>query len=323
MRKSNEVLDSLKEFQLEIVDNVSNQMRKHTYGQLSKVAYEGFGDTIYAIDKKVENQLENFMEKFSRNIGPSVLVSEGIGVKLFGTNDKEKCKYLVAIDLIDGTRGIMYNINPAWSLAGVAPYKPDVSLKDIEVAVQTEIPTTNHYKHRILSAIKGQGATGTERNLFSGEAESFKPQPSRAKNLKGGFAMLTKFFEGSKTKTSEIEEELFRRLNLIEPGKAVTFDDQYISSGGQFARLNMGGYRFCGDIRPPFTQGLCAHPYDVCTKLISDENGVPITDMYGKPLDVPLEKEADVAWLGYANRDIQRQVEPVLLDILKEKVPNY
>jgi hypothetical protein len=64
--------------------------------------------------------------------------------------------------------------------------------------------------------------------------------------------------------------------------------------------------------------GHCCHPYDVCTKLIAEEAGVVITDAVGGPLEVPLDTETNVAWVGYANRHLQAQIEPVLGELLRE-----
>jgi len=62
--------------------------------------------------------------------------------------------------------------------------------------------------------------------------------------------------------------------------------------------------------------GHACHPYDVCTSLIAEEVGVEITDGRGQPLDVPLDTTTDVSWIGYANKAIRAEVEPLLLRIL-------
>ena len=47
------------------------------------------------------------------------------------------------VDPIDGTREIMYDKRAAWSLAAVAPNRgPDTRLRDVEVSVMTELPTS-------------------------------------------------------------------------------------------------------------------------------------------------------------------------------------
>ncbi len=55
----------------------------------------------------------------------------------------------------------MYDKRAAWALAGVAPNKgPGTRLRDIEVAVMTELPTSKMAYRDVLWAIKGQGARG-------------------------------------------------------------------------------------------------------------------------------------------------------------------
>jgi hypothetical protein len=46
---------------------------------------------------------------------------------------------------------------------------------------------------------------------------------------------------------------------------------------------------------------------------------VIVTDVHGGPLDVPLNVDADVAWVGYANASIRTQIEPILQEALHEQ----
>ena len=70
------------------------------------------------------------------------------------------------VDPIDGTRGIMYDKRSAWSVAGVAPnHGPDTRLRDIEIAVMTELPTSKMGSADVLWAIKGKGAHGRRVDL--------------------------------------------------------------------------------------------------------------------------------------------------------------
>ena len=64
---------------------------------------------------------------------------------------------------------------------------------------------------------------------------------------------------------------------------------------------------------------LCCHPYDLCTELIGRECGVIVTDEQGGPLSAPLDVDADVSWVGYANRALRTTVEPVLLQALRDR----
>ena len=57
----------------------------------------------------------------------------------------------------------------------------------------------------------------------------------------------------------------------------------------------------------------------MCTALIAEERGVIVTDAYGRRLDVPLNVDAEVAWAGYANPRVRAQMEPLLLQALRER----
>ena len=91
----------------------------------------------------------------------------------------------------------------------------------------------------------------------------------------------------------------------------------------------MSGHdRFVADLRPLLGQvlanrgqrlGICCHPYDICAALIATERGVIVTDAHGHPLDAPLNVETDVAWVGYANEHIRRQIEPLLQAALRRR----
>jgi hypothetical protein len=65
--------------------------------------------------------------------------------------------------------------------------------------------------------------------------------------------------------------------------------------------------------------GHCCHPYDLCTRFIAEVAGAIITAPDGGPLQAPLDTETNVAWLGYANRELQTHIEPVLRDLIRSK----
>ena len=104
------------------------------------------------------------------------------------------------VDPIDGTRGIMYDKRPAWSLAGVAPNKGAATrLSDIEVAVMTELPTSKMGFADVLSAIKGQGVQATRVDLRNGAEQAMHFQPSTATSIDHGFASICDFFPAPKS----------------------------------------------------------------------------------------------------------------------------
>lgn len=290
-------------------------------------------DTIYAIDTAVEPILEEFCREWSRTV-PLVLVAEGIegdggveGIKVFPEGARESDAVIrLLVDPIDGTRGIMYDKRPAWSLAGVAPNKgAGTRLRDIEAAVMIELPTSKMGYADVISAVRGSGMRAQREE--TGDRPRFVAlslRPSEAQTIDHGFASISNFFPGTKVLASQVMEHLVG--GLIGPAdvtRATVFEDQYISTGGQFFELIAGHDRFNADLRPLFyraqgmPQGMCCHPYDCAALLIAEEAGVIITDGDGQPLDAPMDVTTGVSWIGYANSRLRARIEPVLLAYLR------
>jgi hypothetical protein len=181
----------------------------------------------------------------------------------------------------------------------------------------------------VVWASAGKGARAERWNRLTGEKKSLTLRPSRAPSIAHGFAMISRFFPGAREELADIDEEIVRgALGPVRKGKAHCFEDQYICSGGQLYELMSGKDRFVADIRPlmePVLEsrgmalGICCHPYDLCTELIAREMGVIVTNETGQPLSARLNVEDNVSWVGYANEDIRRQIEPLLQNVLRER----
>ena len=130
---------------------------------VSAVAADGLGggDTIYAIDRVSEEAFVEGLGELARD-EPLCLVAEGLpghALPLPPGTREEDCRWRLLVDPIDGTRGLMYQKRSAWLLTGVAPNRgPDTRLRDIVLAVQTEIPLLKQHLCDELWAIRGQGA---------------------------------------------------------------------------------------------------------------------------------------------------------------------
>jgi len=324
------ILNRVIELHQHIRDVTIESRDKQSREELSRIAEQGSGDVVYGIDKPGEDLLASYCKNWVKEDGTSfVLVSEATGKSVFPANiAEEDAKYRIIVDPIDGTRPLMYDLDSAWVLTGVAPNKGDqTSLEDIEIAVQTEIPRTYSNRNSIMYAVRG-GEVVIGR-LQKGEiVDQTIPTPSKATTIAHGFAMLAKPFRAAKGTLGEIEERVFREiLGPVQKGVADVFDDQYISAAGHMYNLITGKWRFVGDLRPLTEKvlnrrgeelGLCSHPYDLCTKLIAEQLGVIITDLHGRKLNAPLDTTTDVGMLGYANEHIRQEVEPVLMKVLEE-----
>jgi fructose-1,6-bisphosphatase/inositol monophosphatase family enzyme len=323
----NNLLGPLRKVHEQVRDAVISSCERSALEALSRVDDDqSSGDTLYAIDRISENALIDLFEREIASIDPLVLIGEGLPggqVVLPSGTDENDALWRVIVDPIDGTREIMYQKRSAWVLTGVAPNRgPETNLQDIVLALQTEIPTLKQHLSDSLWAIRGSGANAERYDRLSGQRCSVELKPSTATSIRHGFSMVSRFFPGAREELAAIDEEIVRgALGEVQPGKAHCFEDQYLSTGGQLYELIAGHDRFIADLRPlmelllnrrGLAFGICCHPYDICTELIAREVGVIITDARGEPLQSPLDVETNVAWAGYANRQIQQEIEPLL-----------
>ena len=272
---------------------------------MAAVTGASVADTIYGIDKVTDDALVAWFEEH----WPAVeLVSEGLDDPVtIGTP-----RWTVIVDPIDGTRGLMYDKRPAWSLAAAAPHGG--RLRDVVAAAMTELPTTKQWASDQLSGVRGEGLRAERVDVRTGTRAPLTVRPSDATDLEHGFAQITKFFPPAKVELATIERMLFDRL-----GAGVVFDDEYIASGGELHELIAGHDRFVADVRPIVDPAaLACHPYDLCTAMLLQEVGGVVADPWGDPLDAPLDTTSSVAWAGYANRALHELIAPVLADVLAE-----
>jgi len=328
-----ELLEPLKRLHRLIRNRVVEECERSSVAHLSQVVADDEGDTIFAVDRVSEELLIEFIEREIASNVPVVMIAEGIEggkVVLPRGADEVDAVWRILVDPIDGTRGLMYQKRSAWVLTGVAPNNDDAtSLGDIELAIQTEIPLVKQHLSDVLWAVKGEGFSAERYNRISGETFPVHLSPSKAETISQGYATISRFFPGYRGELAEIDDEVVARaLGAPKEGKAQCFEDQYISTGGQLYELIAGHDRFIADLRPLMRGrsaagypelSICCHPYDLATELIAREAGVIVTGADGDPLDAPMNVEADVAWIGYANRTVSEHVEPHLTAILHER----
>ncbi|MBC8163502.1 MAG: inositol monophosphatase [Roseiflexaceae bacterium] len=327
------LLERIRAVQAAIRDAVVAACEQSALEQLSAVVAEEAGDTIFAIDRVSEQVLLEHFHQLAAE-WPMVLIAEGLGATgvavLTPSGSPEDAAIRVIVDPIDGTRGLMYQKRSAWILTGVAQNHGEAtSLADIELAVMTEIPLVRQHLCDTLWAVRGQGGQAERLNRLNGERQPLVLRPSRAATIAQGFGGLARFFPGARGVLAAIDDEIhFQVLGVPPTGKALAFEDQYISSGGQLYELLVGHDRWIADLRPlvnpllrerGFPPGMCCHPYDLCTELIAREAGVIVTDALGGQLAARLDVESDLAWMGFANSAIRDQVAPALAAALRER----
>ena len=327
-----ELLPAILELHDRIRTSVVAACERQSSEAMAEIAQDDAGDTIYAVDKVSEETLIEGLSELARS-EPLVLIAEGLpneGLVLPEGRAERDCKWRLLVDPIDGTRGLMYQKRPAWILTGVAPNRGvDTRLRDIELAVQTEIPLVKQHLCDQLWAQRGAGATARRINRLTGQSSALTPRPSGADTIAHGFASVSRFFPGARDVLAAIDDEIALAVGgPAVAGKAICFEDQYISTGGQLYELMLGHDRFIADIRPllhtellarGMQHPLCCHPYDLCTVLIAEELGVAITNANGDVMDTPLDLETDVSWVGYANERLRKRIEPVLRAALQRR----
>ena len=248
--------------------------------EMAGVAKWTSADAIYEIDTAVEPAIVGYCEAWAREM-PLVLIAEGIGPAgeegklVLPRGSAEAAAHVrIIMDPIDGTRGLMYDKRPGWFLAGVAPNKGDgTRLSDVFAAVQVELPVTKQAAADVLWAVRGQGAKGVREEVRGAGAAGFRKMhdlviaPSRAENIEHGFATVANFFPGTKEMAAQLMEEIARAcVGETDGRRAIVFDDQYITTGGQFYELMVGHDRFIADLRPLFYKlrgmavGMSVHP---------------------------------------------------------------
>lgn len=294
---------------------------------------DGEGDTIYSVDRISETVLVGLFEREIATRAPILLIAEGLpdGKAILPRGKKESdAVWRIIADPIDGTRSLMYQKRSGWILTGAARNRGEATcLADIELAVQTEVPLLKQHLCDTLWAFRGSGVTAERLNRFTGARARFVPQPSTAKSLAHGFGSVARFFSGGRDILAAIDDEIsLAATTRVRKGKAFSFEDQYLSTGGQLYELMVGHDRFLADLRPllqpilkerGLPSGLCCHPYDLCTELIAREAGVLVSNEKGLPLSSPLNVDAELSWTGYANDHIKSFVHPILRLALEQR----
>lgn len=287
------------------------------------VGHEG-GDTIFAIDRQVEPIIERAVERWPGACKPLVLIAEGMGddgVKRWGSGAP---KFKLIIDPIDGTRGLMYDKRSAWFIAAVCPGSA-TSVADAIASVIVELPAS---KAGYVDSFRAAGARLTAvRDAVAGSAkpQALSCRTSGAATLLNGFGQVSNFFPNTKVIAAELMQRIADATIDNHTSGATVFDDQYISTAGQFVELMTGHDRFCCDLRPLFYRalglppGLECHPYDVAGMLCAKNAGVILTDGLGNELRPPLDVFTGVHWCGYANEQLRAAIEPVIVDFFREK----
>ncbi len=295
------------------------------------------GDTIFHIDKVAEDRLHAAFAAWPDRLKPILLYGEGLEEdgSLVGAA-AETPKLAILIDPIDGTRNLMYDKRAAWFIAAAAPWaghRPTTN--DIRASVLIELPPSKAGFADSFLQSEGQALIAQRETLHDGTSQRWAPKASQAETLDFGFAQVSNFFPGTKLLASGLMEHIAGNVSTsLRIGESLIFEDQYLSSAGQFVELMCGHDRFCCDLRPlfhrikakedpAFRSGVECHPYDIGGLRLAEAAGVILTDGFGEPLQAPFDCSTGIHWCGYANQHIRDLVEPHIQFWLSEKLAQH
>ena len=191
----------------------------------------------------------------SRGDWPCLLVAEGLGqdgrrVLPDGTRE-EDVEIVVIVDPIDGTRGLMMQKRPAWVLTGVAPYRTDARRWPTSSwPCRPRSRSSNRTCATRCGRSRAAASTANASIASPATRRPLAPRPSRATTIDQGFGGVTRFFPGARAELAAIDDEVVEAvLGPTVKGRALAFEDQYISNAGQLYELpwaTTAGWPSCG-----------------------------------------------------------------------------
>lgn len=285
--------------------------------ELAAIVRHGAGDTTFGIDVPAEALVER---AFSDSPVRVSLTCEGLGHRVFGPSGGPP--WHVLMDPLDGSRELALDKRSAWILSGIAPPCERPTLGDITWALQTEVPASRQASGVTVTAAVGKGAVQEEWDLRSGSRIPRSPtslSASRARSVRGGFAVFIDYFAGHHALTGLLADKVLSTALQSSRGlDDPIFNDQYLSTAGVLYCLASGKYRFAADVRPLIDlalaqptakSALCAHPYDLAAFLVATEAGVILRDPAGHGLQYPFDTVTDCSYVAFANDGIQAEME--------------
>ncbi|MFB6317302.1 inositol monophosphatase family protein [Saccharicrinis sp. FJH54] len=311
-----QVIETIKGIHFKIVKEISNKVHSNYNPNIISEDIEVGGDISYDIDVKAESIIIDTLSNLKGDYSIT-LVMEGLGEKEIRSGNGKG--YKIIFDPIDGTREIMYDKRSAWILTGISEIS-STSLKNINVAIQTEIPTKKQDSFSFLIGIRNKGSFEEiySKSTFNLVSSKKRLKTSDSEQLKDGFVCFPNPFPGTKIQIAKSYETFYKKIfPKSNVNDAKVFSDEYISSGGQIYLLASGRYRIVADIRA-FVQNdinsLCCHPYDICTGLIATEAGAILIDLKNNRIEYPLDTATNCDWIGFSNYAIYEKYCNELLE---------
>jgi fructose-1,6-bisphosphatase/inositol monophosphatase family enzyme len=300
---------------------------------LARPVGQGKGDVTFGLDAPAEAVLDRWLAEQAA-CGPLSLLTEDSGWRHLGPAGAlpgfDHGGPRIAVDPIDGTRNLMAELRPAWtvvSFAGPGPAEPRLS--ELAGGIIAEIPTRGAALYRVLAAARGGGTRLEERDAATGRPLAQGPLRADGDDrVDHGYFPVFRYKPDLRPAIARLEAALFARLAEREGADPRSvYDDQYISNAGQLALLALGTYRAVFDPRALAAARLgmttvTSKPYDVAGAILcAEEAGAVVRAADGGALDFPLDAETPVSFAGYANPATRARVEPCWLWALAAELP--
>lgn len=269
-------------------------------GDHSVVRTEG-GDEVFGVDARAEAALESALGALAD--WPGTLVVEGSDTAVSICDPSGPWRYIC--DPVDGSRVYLAGKRSAWFLVGAGAGAR--TLEDLEVGVAVEIPTPAAARGLVAWAVRGDLVEACLDDLVGDDGpEPVVLSPRTGAAVDRAFVSVVRGMHRPRTPLAQWEDDALGHLD------SVTFEDAYLSTGGQMMGLATGADAAVLDPRPLVggAHGLCAHPYDLAAIVLARAAGVVVEALPPGPLDVALDTTTDVAWAGYANEMIAAALRP-------------
>jgi fructose-1,6-bisphosphatase/inositol monophosphatase family enzyme len=298
---------------------------KGSLDELSRQAGTGAGDVTYGIDVPAEDAVSEWFEEVARSSSLSLL-TEDAGWRHRGPDGQGRVRELdgfnhggprISVDPIDGTRMLMNDLRPAWSVIGLAGKGAGApKLSEIQIGILSEIPDSRAAKYRRLVASRGKGCRFEERVLADDRVVAERKLDAGSDDrVDHGLFPFFRYMPDQRPEIAAIEAAFFARI-AEKAGADVRacWDDQYVSNGGQLALLAMGTYRMIADLREWLARKrgrptLTGKPYDIAGAVIcAEEAGCVVTSVDGSKLDITLDANTPVGFVGWANAATARRL---------------
>jgi fructose-1,6-bisphosphatase/inositol monophosphatase family enzyme len=292
---------------------------------LARPHSQGAGDVTFGLDLPSEERIAAWLEARARE-GPLSLLTEDAGWRHRGPDGRGGTRALagfdhggprIAIDPVDGTRNLMADLRPAWTVVAFAPPGAgEPRLRDCTGGIVAEIPGTLAARFRLLAS-DGSACRLELRELAGGALVSASELRADGEDRADhGYFPFFRYEPAQRPALARLEAAFFARLVAAEGADArAIYDDQYISSAGQLVLLALGRYRMVVDARELVGRrhgapGVTSKPYDLAgAALCARAAGVVLTAAEGGELDFPIDARTPVGWVGYANAATRRRLE--------------